>query len=124
MTEQTNIYQCCFVGYDGAHIFSYFQVMEELRNGYVRVRGLGELWVNKTSGERVWKPDRNHDPNYPDYPYPICAKPRYWKGSVASEGDDRIYGGRILRTKHGGGSRERTDWISLAECYPPPEFYN
>jgi hypothetical protein len=120
-TEKTNIYQSCDCFRDGKS-FYYFQVLEELPKGYVRVRGLGELEI-KSSGERTWKPNINHNPDYPDYPYPIAAKPRYWKGVASLEGDGRILGGRVLRTRHGGSERSRTNWMSLIECHPPPEYY-
>jgi hypothetical protein len=118
MVEQTNIYQSCFIC-DDCEVFDYFKVIEDLPRGFVKIIGLGRLEIKKT-GERSWSPSRDRPDEY--LPYPLCVKPRYWKNSVASEGDGRIPGGRILRSRHGGGSREKNDWLSLAECYPPPEY--
>ena len=120
MTEQTNIYQCCCVC-DDCEIFDYFQVIENLPGGFVKIIGLGRLEI-KTNGQRSWYPTSDRPDEY--LPYPLCAKPRYWKNKEAKEGGGRIPGGRILRSKHGGGSRGRTDWLSLAECYPPVEYLN
>ena len=122
MIEKTNIYQSTFTFSNGTTenvVTYYFIVLEDLPLGYVRVRGLGRLTVD-ANNNRTWEPSTDTS----EYPYPLCAKPRYWKNAIAMIGNNRIEGGRILRTRHGGGDRCRTSWMSLAECHPPPEYMN
>ena len=88
--------------------------MEEYKLGWVRVRGIGVLDIK--NGERTWIKDGNHDEKYPNSPYPISSKVRYWKNKIAIGGEGRIEGGRILKASNCGSV------ISLAECYPPPEY--
>lgn len=119
--EQTNIYQSNY-SVDGMQITYYYLVVEEYPRGYVRLRGLGRLWIG-AEGQRVWSSESNHNPEHPDSPYPLYGKQRYWKECISLPGNGRIEDGRVLRTKHGGAERGRTQWSSLQECHPPPEYY-